>query len=129
MSIEVRPASSGDIAALIAIDSYAQISPERRAEIGTRRAVGATRRAIFAGFLIEALVMTLSGGVIGIGVAWALTKIAIFIPQVPVGARPHISLVTAGTALALLTCVGLIAGVWPARRAAAVFPAEALRAD
>ena len=102
---------------------------ERRAEIGTRRAVGATRRAIFAGFLIEALVMTLSGGTLGIVFAWLLTKIALLIPQVPVGARPHISLVTALVALLLLTLVGLVAGVWPARRAAAVFPAEALRAD
>jgi putative ABC transport system permease protein len=102
---------------------------ERRAEIGTRRAVGATRRAIFAGFLIEALVMTLSGGMLGIFVAWALTQIAIFIPQVPQAARPHISLTTALVALALLTTVGLVAGVWPAKRAAAVYPAEALRAD
>jgi putative ABC transport system permease protein len=102
---------------------------ERRAEIGTRRAVGATRRAIFAGFLIEALVMTLSGGLVGIVIAWGLTKIAIFIPAVPAGARPIISLTTALTAIGLLTLVGLIAGVWPARRAAAVFPAEALRAD
>jgi len=102
---------------------------ERRAEIGTRRAVGATRRAIFMGFLLEALAMTLSGGLVGILVAWGLTKIALFIPAVPAGARPHISLVTAATALALLTLVGVIAGVWPARRAAAVYPAEALRAD
>jgi putative ABC transport system permease protein len=102
---------------------------ERRAEIGTRRAVGATRRAIFTGFLIEALVMTLSGGLVGILIAWALTKIAIFIPAVPAGARPIISITTAVTAIGLLTLVGLIAGVWPARRAAAVFPAEALRAD
>jgi putative ABC transport system permease protein len=102
---------------------------ERRAEIGTRRAVGATRRAIFAGFLIEALVMTLSGGIVGIMIAWALTKIAIFIPSIPAGARPIISLTTAITAIGLLTLVGLVAGVWPARRAAAVYPAEALRAD
>jgi len=102
---------------------------ERRAEIGTRRAVGATRGAIFAGFLIEALAMTLSGGIVGILIAWALTKIAIFIPSIPVGARPIISLTTAFTAIGLLTLVGLIAGVWPARRAAAVYPAEALRAD
>ncbi len=102
---------------------------ERRAEIGVRRAIGATRRAIFVGFLLEALAITLSGGVVGILVAWALTKIAILIPQVPVGARPHISAVTALTAVALLTLVGLVAGVGPARRAAAVFPAEALRAD
>ena len=102
---------------------------ERRAEIGTRRAVGATKRAIFVGFLFEALAMTLSGGTVGIAVAWALTKIAILIPSVPVGARPVISPVTALTALALLTVVGLVAGVWPAKRAAAVYPAEALRAD
>jgi hypothetical protein len=43
-----------------------------------------------------------------------------------VGARPYISLVTAVMALSL---VGLVAGVWPAKRAAAVFPSEALRAD
>ena len=73
--------------------------------------------------------MTLSGGTVGIAVAWALTKIAILIPSVPVGARPVISPVTAMTALALLTVVGLVAGVWPAKRAAAVYPAEALRAD
>jgi putative ABC transport system permease protein len=48
---------------------------------------------------------------------------------VPVGARPVVSPVTAMTALALLTLVGLVAGVWPAKRAADVYPAEALRAD
>lgn len=102
---------------------------ERRVEIGVRRAVGATRRAIFAGFLVEALAMTLTGGAVGILAAWALTKIALFIPQLPAGARPYISLETAMTAVVLLTVVGLIAGVGPARRAAAVFPAEALRAE
>ena len=102
---------------------------ERRAEIGVRRALGATRRAIFAGFLIEALAITLSGGAAGILAAWGLTKIAILFPQIPAGARPHISLVTGAAAVVLLTIVGLVAGVGPARRAAAVFPAEALRAE
>lgn len=102
---------------------------ERRAEIGVRRAVGATRGAIFAGFLLEALAMTLAGGLVGILAAWALTKIALFIPQIPADARPQISLAIGATAIALLTAVGLVAGVWPAKRAAAVFPAEALRAD
>lgn len=102
---------------------------ERRTEIGVRRAIGATSRAIFAGFLLEALAMTLSGGVVGIVGAWLLTKIAIFIPQVPADARPHVSIVTAVAALTLLTLVGVVSGVWPAKRAAAVFPAEALRAE
>ena len=65
----------------------------------------------------------------GIVAAWALTKIAVFIPQLPADARPHVSLAIGATAIALLTLVGLVAGVWPAKRAAAVFPAEALRAD
>jgi putative ABC transport system permease protein len=102
---------------------------ERRQEIGVRRAMGATKGDIFAGFLIEALAITLSAGVAGIVAAWALTGIAVLIPQVPAGARPHISVVTAATSIALLTLVGLVAGVGPARRAAAVDPAEALRAD
>ena len=102
---------------------------ERRQEIGVRRAVGATRAAIFAGFLLEALAITLAGGVVGIIAAWALTKVANFIPQLPADARPHISLVTGATAIALLALVGVVSGVWPARRAAAVFPAEAIRAD
>jgi putative ABC transport system permease protein len=102
---------------------------ERTQEIGVRRAIGATRRAIFLGFLLEALAITLAGGIVGIVIAFAMTKIAIFIPQVPAGARPHISLLTAVTAVALLALVGIIAGVGPARRAARVFPAEALRAE
>ena len=102
---------------------------ERRSEIGLRRAIGATRRAVFAGFLIEALAMTLTGGAVGILTAWGLAKIANFFPQIPVGARPHISMATALAAVILLTIVGLVAGVGPARRAAAVPPAEALRAD
>lgn len=102
---------------------------ERTTEIGVRRAIGATRRAVFLGFLIEALAITLAGGLTGIAVAFTLTKIAIFIPQVPAGARPHISLVTAATAIGLLALVGIVAGVGPARRAARVFPAEALRAE
>lgn len=83
----------------------------------------------YVGFLIEALAITLAGGVVGIVVAFALTKIAIFIPQVPPGARPHISLITAITAVVLLALVGVVADVGPARRAARVFPAEALRAE
>jgi len=102
---------------------------ERRQEIGVRRALGATKRAIFMGFLFEGLAITLSGGLAGILIAWALTGVAVFIPRVPAGARPHISLMTAATAIALLTLVGLVAGVGPARRAASVDPAEALRAD
>jgi putative ABC transport system permease protein len=101
---------------------------ERTTEIGVRRAIGARRRDIFLGFLFEALAITLAGGVLGIAGAWALTIVAGFLP-IPEGAEPHVSLVTAGSAVALLMLVGIAAGVGPARRAASVFPAEALRAE
>jgi putative ABC transport system permease protein len=101
---------------------------ERTSEIGVRRALGARRRHIFWGFLFESLAITLSGGAVGICTAWVLTKIALFFP-IPKGAEPHISLLTAGVAISLLVVVGLVAGVGPARRAAAVYPVEALRAE
>ena len=101
---------------------------ERTSEIGLRRAIGARRRHIFLGFLFESLAITLGGGVIGIAVAWVLTKIAAFLP-IPDGAEPHISIATAAIAVSLLVLVGIVAGVGPARRAAAVYPVEALRAE
>jgi putative ABC transport system permease protein len=101
---------------------------ERTAEIGIRRAIGARRQHIFAGFLFESLAITLGGGLIGILAAWTLTKIAAFLP-IPDGAEPHMSLVTAAVAVLLLVVVGLVSGVGPARRAAAVYPVEALRAE
>lgn len=102
---------------------------ERTQEIGVRRAIGATRRDIFIGFLVEALAITLLGGLAGIFGAWLLTVIAAFIPAIPDGAEPHISLTTGAVAVSILVVVGIVAGVGPARRAAAVFPAEALRAE
>jgi putative ABC transport system permease protein len=101
---------------------------ERTVEIGVRRAIGARRRDIFLGFLFEALAITLAGGLLGIAGAWALTIVAGFLP-IPEGAEPHISIVTAASAVTLLMLVGIAAGVGPARRAAGVFPAEALRAE
>lgn len=101
---------------------------ERTHEIGVRRAIGARRGDVFLGFLVEALAITLGGGAVGLLGAWLLTLVAAFLP-IPDGAEPHISLVTAATAVSLLVTVGIIAGVGPARRAAAIFPAEALRAD
>lgn len=101
---------------------------ERTHEIGVRRAIGARKGDVFLGFLCEALAITLGGGAVGLLGAWLLTLIATFLP-IPDGAEPHISFVTAATAVSLLVVVGVIAGVGPARRAAAIFPAEALRAE
>ena len=101
---------------------------ERTQEIGVRRAIGARKQDVFLGFLCEALCLTLGGGAIGILMAWILTQVARLFP-IPAGAEPHISLFTAAVAVTLLALVGVIAGVGPARRAAGIDPAEAIRAD
>jgi len=101
---------------------------ERTQEIGVRRAIGARKGDVFLGFLCEALALTVGGGAIGIFGAWVLTQIARLFP-IPAGAEPHISLLTAAIAVTLLAIVGIVAGVGPARRAAAIDPAEALRGE
>jgi putative ABC transport system permease protein len=96
---------------------------ERTREIGIRKALGATRSAILLQFLIEAVVLCCLGGVIGIimgsGGAAAMSNLA--------GWNTKISPAAIGLAFAFSAVVGLIFGVWPARRAATLDPIVALR--
>jgi putative ABC transport system permease protein len=96
---------------------------ERTREIGVRKAMGATRRNILMQFLIEALVLCLMGGVVGIAVgaggAVALSRLANWATFVSPGAVL--------IAVVFSAAVGLFFGAWPARRAAMLDPIEALR--
>ena len=99
---------------------------ERTAEIGLAKALGASPRQILLLFLFEAGALSLAGGVLGVatgmGIAWLLPAA---VPGLPVHTR--VSFVVA--ALVVSLAVGLLSGVLPARRAAALDPVEALRAE
>ena len=96
---------------------------ERTREIGIRKAVGARGRDILAQFLIEALTLSLLGGLIGIVVGLGVSA---FIGQVA-GWGFSFSPTIVAVALLFSLAVGIVFGVWPARQAARLDPISALR--
>jgi len=96
---------------------------ERTKEIGVRKALGATRSNILLQFLIEALVLCLTGGILGIlfgsGMAVVLAKFMQW--------NTLISMPAIIVAFGFSAFVGLFFGIWPARRAASLDPIAALR--
>ena len=96
---------------------------ERTREIGLRKAIGARKNDIMLQFLVESVGMTVSGGFIGVILGIAISLILSFFAGWTVITSP-ISVVLA-TAFSALT--GIFFGLWPARKAAALKPVEALR--
>jgi putative ABC transport system permease protein len=98
---------------------------ERTREIGIRKALGATDRAILSQFLTEAVVISVAGGSIGIVLGISITFLA--------ATALNFAFIVSGSAISigfgLSTTVGLVAGVIPARNAARLDPIVALRSD
>lgn len=99
---------------------YATVT-ERTKEVGIRRAVGATKKDILLQFLSEAVILSLFGGLVGLGIATAIV-IAVS-PFFPLGLNILAVVIT----LAISSAIGIFFGVFPARRAANLAPIEAIR--
>jgi putative ABC transport system permease protein len=97
---------------------------ERTKEIGVRKALGARRRDIVRQFLFEAMTLTFLGGILGVVIAVGISKlIMLLVPALP-ASIPAWAVVSG---LTVSVGVGLLFGVWPARKASRLDPIECLR--
>jgi putative ABC transport system permease protein len=104
---------------------------ERTREIGVKMALGAKVRQVMAPFVLEALTMTVIGGLAGTSVSLVLMAVIASLPlkgeAFELLGRPTFSPAIAAATSLILGLVGLLAGFFPAKRAASVNPAESLR--
>ena len=96
---------------------------ERTREIGVRKALGATRRAIMTQFLVEALFLCVLGGMIGVAAGYGASEMMTRVASWETRVAPE----AVAAAIGFSAAVGLFFGLWPARRAALLDPIDALR--
>jgi putative ABC transport system permease protein len=101
---------------------------ERTREIGLRKALGARRRDILVQFLTESSLLSLIGGLVGIFLGWLIAMgVGQFAAASGTPFDPNVSLSAVLLATVFSTAIGLFFGIYPANRAAALEPVEALR--
>jgi putative ABC transport system permease protein len=108
---------------------------ERTREIGIRKAIGATNRAILQQFLVESIVLAGLGGLIGVGIGIGLSGLvgiiasafAPYLGSTFAGFAPVVTVLPVVASFAISLTIGLIAGGYPAYRAVRLRPIEALR--
>ncbi|WP_287977335.1 FtsX-like permease family protein, partial [Sphingomonas sp.] len=96
---------------------------ERTREIGIRLAIGAVAREVLTQFLVEAVALSMLGGLIGLLLAQAAVGLLSVLGDLPFLFVPEINII----AFAISAIIGVVFGYFPARRAAALNPIDALR--
>ena len=96
---------------------------ERTREIGIRKAIGTTRGNILSQFLIEALTVSLMGGLIGLGLSWAACRFLAPVIGMTMVFSPSVALLAIGFSV----FIGVVFGLYPAAKASGLKPIEALR--
>lgn len=102
---------------------------DRTREIGLRKAIGATNRSIMFQFFVEGAFLTLISGGLGMAAAAGLMAALATLPQPPGFDTPRLVPATAILAIGSLALAGIVAGLYPARKAALLQPVEALRKE
>jgi ABC-type antimicrobial peptide transport system permease subunit len=100
---------------------------ERKHEIGLRKAIGAKRRDILLQFLVESMVLSLVGGLIGVFFGWGAARLMGQIQYSGLTITPVVGLDSILLATLFSMAIGLFFGIYPATRAARLQPVEALR--
>ncbi len=96
---------------------------ERTREIGLRKALGARNRDVLLQFLVETIALCLFGGLVGTTAGMLIALLIAWITPLPASSRPLVAFV----GFAVSSLVGLVSGLYPARRASRLSPIEALR--
>jgi putative ABC transport system permease protein len=122
------------VAAVGVVNTMVMAILERTREIGVMRAVGAKRSTISRLFTIEASILGFFGGLLGLGIGYVLVLVAnpILNKQLSVNSIKSNNIISLPlwlilTVLAVTTVIGMLSGLYPARRAAKLDPVEALR--
>jgi putative ABC transport system permease protein len=119
------PAIGLVVGAMVIMNIMLVAVAERTREIGIRKALGAKRRDILSQFLVESATLSVFGAAIGIGLGIALAKVVAALSPLPASVAPWSILL----ALVVGAGVGIVAGMYPASRAARLDPIAALRQE
>jgi putative ABC transport system permease protein len=121
----VLPAIGLVVGAIVIMNIMLVAVAERTREIGIRKSLGARRRDILAQFLVESATLSLAGAAAGIGLGIGLSALVAAVSPLPASIAPW----SIAAAVALGAGVGIVAGSYPASRAARLDPIIALRAE